>query len=268
MSKSLFAILICASCALLACTSGGDGAAEASEGGESEGSAEATAEEGEEGEAEEGEAAAEDGDEAAADGEEPPPTTANQADIPPLGSESAEEILGAIEGDGTLYASIVTTMGTFNCELYEEQVPNTVANFVGLANGTKTYIDPETEEPARSNFYDGLIFHRVIPSFMIQGGDPEGTGRGGPGYRFPDEFHPQLRHDRGALLSMANAGPNTNGSQFFVTEVPTPHLDNRHAVFGACAENELVNTIARVPTGPGNRPLEDVTIERVVIERR
>ena len=159
-------------------------------------------------------------------------------------------------------------MGTFNCELYEEQVPNTVANFVGLATGTKTYVDPETQQPARSNFYDGLIFHRVIPNFMIQGGDPEGTGRGGPGYRFPDEFHPQLRHDRGALLSMANAGPNTNGSQFFVTEVPTPHLDNRHAVFGACEETSLVNQIARVPTGPGNRPLEDVTIERIVIDRR
>jgi peptidyl-prolyl cis-trans isomerase A (cyclophilin A) len=264
MSKSLFAILICASCALFACTSGGDGTAEASEGGEAEGSADEAEGEGEEGEA------ADDGDEPAADDgeEEAPPSAATQGDIAPLGSESAEEILGAIEGDGTLYASLVTSMGTFNCELYEEQAPNTVANFVGLATGTKTYIDPETEEPARSNFYDGLIFHRVIPSFMIQGGDPEGTGRGGPGYRFPDEFHPQLRHNRGALLSMANAGPNTNGSQFFVTEVATPHLDNRHAIFGACEEHELVNTIARVPTGPGNRPLEDVTIERVVIDRR
>jgi peptidyl-prolyl cis-trans isomerase A (cyclophilin A) len=261
MSKTLFVILICASCALFACISGGDAVAEPSEGGESEGSAGAPIDE-----ATGSEVAAEEGDDG---GEEAaPPSAADQAEIPPLGSESAEEILAAFEGRGTLYASIVTSMGTFNCELFEGQAPNTVANFVGLATGTKTYVDPETQEPARSNFYDGLIFHRVIPSFMIQGGDPEGTGRGGPGYRFPDEFHPQLRHDRGALLSMANAGPNTNGSQFFVTEVPTPHLDNRHAVFGACDENDLVNTIARVPTGPGNRPLEDVVIERIVIDRR
>lgn len=269
MSKSLFVTLICASCAAFACQSGED--AEASTGGGEEAveGAEAAAEEGEGAETEQaaGEEAAEPAAEPAAE-DGTPPAAADQAEIAPLGTETAEEILGAIEGEGTLYAVIATTMGTLNCELYEELAPNTVANFVGLANGTKTYIDPETQEPGRSNFYDGLIFHRVIPSFMIQGGDPEGTGRGGPGYSFPDEFHPQLRHDRGALLSMANSGPNTNGSQFFVTEVPTPHLDNRHSVFGGCEEQELVNTIARVPTGPGNRPLEDVIIERVVIERR
>ncbi len=270
MSKTIFVSLLCASFALFACKSGEE--AEANAGGEqateetagAEGAAE------EEGGEETAQAEGEEADDGEAEADEPatPPSAADQADIAPLGTETAEQILGAIEGDGDLYAVISTTMGTLNCELYEELVPNTVANFVGLATGTKTYIDPETQEAARSNFYDGLIFHRVIPSFMIQGGDPDGTGRGGPGYRFADEFHPQLRHDRGALLSMANAGPNTNGSQFFVTEVPTPHLDNRHSIFGACEEQELVNSIARVPTGPGNRPLEDVTIERVIIERR
>ncbi|MFT6395921.1 MAG: peptidyl-prolyl cis-trans isomerase A (cyclophilin A) [Bradymonadia bacterium] len=265
MSKPLFVTLLCASCALFACKSGED--AEASTGGD-EAAAEASGDEAA-GEEQDGtETAQADGEEADPAAEVTPPTAVDQAEIAPLGTETAEQILGAIEGDGTLYAVITTTMGAFNCELYEELAPNTVANFVGLATGTKTYIDPESQEPARSNFYDGLIFHRVIPSFMIQGGDPEGTGRGGPGYAFPDEFHPQLRHDRGALLSMANSGPNTNGSQFFVTEVATPHLDNRHTVFGACEEMDLVNTIARVPTGPGNRPLEDVTIETLVIERR
>lgn len=192
---------------------------------------------------------------------------ANPAAIPALGSETAADILASFPGEGTLRATITTTMGTFHCELYEDRAPETVANFAGLATGRKTYIDPSTQQPARGNFYDGLIFHRVIPDFMIQGGDPLGRGTGGPGYQFRDEFHPSLRHTRGGLLSMANAGPNTNGSQFFITEVATPHLDNRHSIFGACDEVALVQQIARVPTGPGNRPLQDVRIERVEIQR-
>ena len=202
-------------------------------------------------------------------GEAAPATAEPEAGepVPPLGSETTEEILAAFAGEGTLRATIVTSMGALNCELYDEQVPNTVANFVGLATGRKTYVDATTNEQRRSNYYDGLTFHRVIPRFMIQGGDPTGTGSGGPGYRFADEFHPQLRHDRGGLLSMANAGPNTNGSQFFVTEVPTPHLDNRHSIFGACAEVDLVERMARVPTGPANRPLEPLVIEQIRITR-
>ncbi|MFT5994437.1 MAG: peptidyl-prolyl cis-trans isomerase A (cyclophilin A) [Bradymonadia bacterium] len=187
--------------------------------------------------------------------------------VPPIGSETTEEILAAFPGDGTLSATIVTSMGTLNCELYEDRAPNTVANFVGLASGLKTYLDSETRVATRGQFFDGLIFHRVIPQFMIQGGDPTGTGRGDPGYRFEDEFDPTLRHDRGGLLSMANSGPNTNGSQFFVTEVATPHLNDRHAIFGACAEVELVERMARVPTGAASRPLQDLTIESLRISR-
>ncbi len=188
-------------------------------------------------------------------------------DVPPLGSETTEEILASFEGDGTLYAVVTTSMGEFQCELFEDEAPNTVANFAGLAMGLKTYLDAD-RQPSRSHFYDGLIFHRVIPNFMIQGGDPTGTGMGGPGYQFEDEFHPTRRHDGAGVLSMANAGPNTNGSQFFITEVATPHLNDRHSVFGRCNPGALVTTIANVPTGPANRPLQDVTIDSIRIERR
>ena len=189
-------------------------------------------------------------------------------DVPAMGSETAEEILATIPGEGRIHLTLETSMGTFNCVLYDDLVPNTVANFVGLATGVKTFIDPETGEPARRRFYDGLIFHRVIPDFMIQGGDPSGNGTGGPGYRFNDEFNPQLRHDRPGIMSMANAGPNTNGSQFFIIERPTPHLDNRHSVFGACEEVDLIRQIARVPTGPRDLPLEPVTMDNLQFERR
>ena len=228
--------------------------------------AEAPEAEAQEAEAPAAEEAAPAADEAEA-GEAAPAAPANDGPVPPLGSETTEEILAAFAGEGTLKATIVTSMGALNCELFDEQAPNTVANFIGLATGRKTYVDATTNEPRRSNYYDGLLFHRVIPRFMIRGGDPTGTGSGGPGYRFADEFHPQLRHDRGGLLSMANAGPNTNGSQFFVTEVPTPHLDNRHSIFGACEEVELVERMARVPTGPANRPLEPLVIEQIRITR-
>jgi len=134
-----------------------------------------------------------------------------------------------------IYAEFETTRGTILAELYYKRVPNTVANFVGLAQGTK-----KSNQPAGKKFYDGLTFHRVIPNFMIQGGDPEGTGRGGPGYQFVDEFHPSLTHDGPGILSMANSGPNTNGSQFFITHKETPWLDLKHTVFGKVVSGQDV----------------------------
>jgi cyclophilin family peptidyl-prolyl cis-trans isomerase len=170
---------------------------------------------------------------------------------------------------GTLRATIETSMGSFDCELFERETPITVANFVGLARGLKAWTDPKTKESIVGKpFYDGILFHRVIPRFMIQGGDPLGLGMGGPGYEIPDEFHPALKHDRGGLLSMANRGPNTGSSQFFITEVPTPQLDNRHAIFGACNPVELVQKIAGVPRNSRDRPNEDVKILKVSFTRR
>jgi peptidyl-prolyl cis-trans isomerase A (cyclophilin A) len=184
------------------------------------------------------------------------------------GSEAPADILASVPGTGRLYAEIQTSMGNVTCELFDTLVPNTVANFVGLASGLKTYTDVATGQQTRGRFYDGLTFHRVIPNFMIQGGDPAGNGTGGPGYQFEDEFHPTLRHDRPGILSMANAGANTNGSQFFITEGPTPHLDNRHSVFGACEPLETLQAIARVPSNPANRPLAPVTITTIAFSRR
>lgn len=168
-----------------------------------------------------------------------------------------------------LYAIFETSMGNITCQLFEKEAPKTVANFVGLAEGTKEWIDPKTGQKVKKRFYDGLIFHRVIPDFMIQGGDPLGRGTGGPGYRFEDEFHPDLKFDRPGRLAMANAGPNTNGSQFFITEVPTPHLNNRHTIFGQCNEGlDVVQKIARVPTDPMDRPLNGVVIKKLTILRK
>lgn len=170
-------------------------------------------------------------------------------------------------GPGT-YAHFSTTEGSFIVRLFAEQAPLTVGNFTGLAEGTKAWTDPRSNTKVTRPFYDGLIFHRVIDGFMIQGGDPLGTGTGGPGYRFADEFHPALRHNKAGLLSMANAGPNTNGSQFFITLGPTPHLDDRHAVFGEVIEGlDVVQRIGQVRTGPRDRPLADVVMETVRIER-
>src|SRR5678809_1756070 len=167
-----------------------------------------------------------------------------------------------------VYADFVTTEGNFTIRLFDQEAPNTVANFVGLAEGTKEWTDPRTNQKSQQPYYDGIIFHRVIDGFMIQGGDPLGQGVGGPGYKFADEFHPSLRHSKAGILSMANAGPNTNGGQFFITLGPTPHLDNRHTVFGEVSEGmDVVRKIGRVPTGERDRPITDVVIQRVNITR-
>jgi len=151
------------------------------------------------------------------------------------------------------YAHFTTPQGNFTIKLFDQDAPKTVANFVGLAEGTKEY--------------EGLIFHRVIDGFMIQGGDPLGVGTGGPGYKFEDEFSPKLRHSKEGILSMANAGPNTNGGQFFITLGPTPHLDGKHSVFGEVVEGmDVVRKIGKVPTGAGNKPTTPVTMS-VKIER-
>jgi peptidyl-prolyl cis-trans isomerase A (cyclophilin A) len=167
-----------------------------------------------------------------------------------------------------LYARFDTNHGSFLARLFEEQAPKTVANFVGLAEGTREWSHPETRQKQKSRFYDGLTFHRIIAGFVIQGGDPLGSGMGGPGYRFEDEFHPSLRHDRAGLLSMANAGPNTNGSQFFITLAPTPHLDNRHSIFGEVVEGmDVVSRIGNVPVGRQDRPTQDVVLRTLTVER-
>jgi peptidyl-prolyl cis-trans isomerase A (cyclophilin A) len=169
---------------------------------------------------------------------------------------------------GPLYATLKTSMGDIVIQLFEDKAPKTVANFVGLATGTKEWIDPKTGEKMKRPLYNGTIFHRVIPGFMIQGGDPLGNGTGGPGYRFEDEFHPDLRHTKGGILSMANAGPNTNGSQFFITLAPTLHLDNRHSVFGEVVKGqEVVVAIAAGSRDFRDRPIKEVVLKEVVITR-
>ncbi|GIG89240.1 peptidylprolyl isomerase [Plantactinospora endophytica] len=169
------------------------------------------------------------------------------------------------------YAILHTNAGPIRLELFPNHAPKTVRNFVELAEGTRQYTDPRTGQPGSGPYYDGTISHRVISGFMVQMGDPTGTGRGGPGYNFADEFHPDLRFDRPYLLAMANAGPGTNGSQFFITVGPTPHLNNRHTIFGQVADEQsakVVDSIANTPTGAQDRPLQDVVIERVEIERK
>jgi peptidyl-prolyl cis-trans isomerase A (cyclophilin A) len=168
-----------------------------------------------------------------------------------------------------LTAHFTTSEGSFSVRLFEDEVPNTVANFVGLAEGTKEFTDPKGGQKAKRPYFDGLIFHRVIDGFMIQGGDPLGTGTGGPGYNFADEFSPKLRHAKAGMLSMANAGPNTNGSQFFITLAATPWLDNKHSIFGEVVEGmDVVQKIGKMPTSkPGDRPLKPIVIQSLKIAR-
>lgn len=169
-----------------------------------------------------------------------------------------------------LFATLYTTAGPIRIELLANHAPKTVRNFVELAEGSKDYVDPRNGQPGSGPYYDGTTFHRVIGGFMIQGGDPTGTGTGGPGYTFADEIHPDLQFDRPYLLAMANAGPRTNGSQFFVTVGPTTWLNGKHTIFGEVTDDDsrkVVDSIATTRTGAGDRPVQDVVIERIEIER-
>jgi cyclophilin family peptidyl-prolyl cis-trans isomerase len=177
-------------------------------------------------------------------------------------------------------ATIETTHGDITVELFEERAPRTVENFIGLATGADDYEaaeiepgsgawkDPESDEKRIDPLYEGVDFHRIIEDFMIQGGDPTGTGRGGPGYQFDDEFHDELTHDEAGTLSMANSGPNTNGSQFFITLDAQPHLDGKHAVFGQVIEGmDVIEEIGSLPTDRNDAPREDVGIESIDVDR-
>jgi len=176
------------------------------------------------------------------------------------GPIAIKDALAGVKGKGEkLVATIVTSRGKFTCELFYKETPATVANFVGLALGEQPYKDVKTGKWTKGNFYNGLVFHRVIPNFMIQGGDPMGKGTGGPGYKFQDEFKPNLKFDKPGKLAMANAGPGTNGSQFFITEVPTPWLDGHHTIFGQCEPVSLIKNI--VTGGNGGTKIEAITIE-------
>ncbi|MFD5795437.1 peptidylprolyl isomerase [Streptomyces diastatochromogenes] len=171
-----------------------------------------------------------------------------------------------------LYATLKTNHGDIVVRLFPNHAPKTVRNFVELAQGEREWTHPGTGAVSHDKLYDGTVFHRVIGGFMIQGGDPLGNGIGGPGYEFADEFHPDLRFDRPYLLAMANAGPGTNGSQFFITVSPAPHLNRKHTIFGEVADaagQKVVDAIARVETTrPNNRPVDDVVIDTIVVETR
>jgi peptidyl-prolyl cis-trans isomerase A (cyclophilin A) len=169
-----------------------------------------------------------------------------------------------------LLAHFTTSEGAFTAKLYDAEAPKTVANFAGLAEGSKEWTDPRTGKKTTQPYYTGTIFHRVIADFMIQGGDPLGQGTGGPGFNFADEFHPKLRHNKRGILSMANRGPNTNGGQFFITLVPTPWLDDKHSVFGEIIEGmDVVEKIGHTATSkPGDRPLKPITIDGITIEKK
>ena len=168
-----------------------------------------------------------------------------------------------------LYATFETSMGKIVCELYPEEAPLTVANFIGLAKGTQKWTDPKTAEIVQKPLYNGTIFHRVIPDFMVQGGDPLGLGVGGPGYQFGDEFSPKLKFDKVGRLAMANSGPNTNGSQFFITVAQTPWLTGHHTIFGQVIKGQdVVDAISKVKSGPNDRPETPVVLKSVTISEK
>jgi peptidyl-prolyl cis-trans isomerase A (cyclophilin A) len=169
-----------------------------------------------------------------------------------------------------LYAHFTTSEGKFTARLFDAETPNTVANFAGLADGSKEWTDPRSGRKVKQPYLDGTVFHRVIEGFMIQGGDPLGQGTGGPGYTFADEFNPKLRHSKAGILSMANRGPNTNGGQFFITLAATPWLDDKHSVFGEVVEGmDVVKKIGGTATSkPGDRPVKPITIQSVTIEKK
>ena len=187
---------------------------------------------------------------------------ASSAPHPPeLNAQDVINMSNIPQGKGDLYAVFQTSRGNIVVKLFDKDAPKTVANFVGLATGARDWIDPRTGQKSKARLYDGTAFHRVIPQFMIQGGDPLGTGTGGPGYKFEDEFQSDKKFDKPFLLAMANAGPNTNGSQFFITEVATPHLNGRHTIFGEVVKGgDLVPQIARA--GNAQTKLEHVEILR------
>jgi peptidyl-prolyl cis-trans isomerase A (cyclophilin A) len=169
-----------------------------------------------------------------------------------------------------VFAHFTTSEGNFTVRLFDAETPNTVANFTGLADGSKEWTDPRSGRKVKQPYFNGTVFHRVIDGFMIQGGDPLGQGTGGPGYTFGDEFHPKLKHDKPGILSMANRGPNTNGGQFFITLAATPWLDNKHSVFGEITDGmDVIKKIGGTATSkPGDRPVEPITVESVTIERK
>ena len=194
----------------------------------------------------------------------------NQAQGDPVeGFFTLEQALADLPGEGELWVEFVTARGVIDCRLHEQLTPYTVANFVGLARGLRPWYDRDLDEWITSPYYDATTFHRVIPGFMIQGGDPTGTGRGNPGYVIPDELHPELGHDGGAL-SMANKGSNTGSAQFFIMLEPAGHLDGMHTVFGRCTAQgvEIANQIANVAVGEQDKPVTDEVIEAVRIVRR
>ncbi len=185
---------------------------------------------------------------------------------------TVENATKGLKSQGTLMAKIDIEqggkpLGSVTCELFEKQAPKTVANFVGLARGMRPFWDEKKKAWEKRAFYDGLVFHRVIPDFMIQGGDPRGLGTGNPGYQFEDEFVEALKMDKPGVLAMANAGPGTNGSQFFITDKATPWLNNRHTIFGQCDPVDVVAKVARVPKGLRDVPNEAVVMKKVTITR-
>lgn len=198
----------------------------------------------------------------------PKPATTKPAAAKPA-AEAAPPVTPRPDGVYAVFEVVqgATPLGKIVCKLYEKESPITVANFIGLATGTKMWVDPKTRQKVKKPLYDGLVFHRVIPRFMIQGGDPLGSGMGGTD-SIPDEFDLGLQFDKPGVLAMANAGPNTGSSQFFITEAPTPHLNMKHTIFGQVIEGqEVVEQIARVPRGESDRPREAVVMKSVRIER-